>query len=356
MKGKQHKRSRTRGKEREKRAAERVQAQQQPTPAGRRVQELVLVREIIDPAFLAEEPSLAQSRWVQYGYMSALERTELFCRMYLETYRRHYGRFRDYNAAHEKCPVDPELFKNEPSEINSLWRARQYADEIGMRYDMFLEAVMGWATNTKGRKYFPRPNQLYGRKQLELALDQWERQKDIIPRLFAEDWDDRFFQQNPKRTDPPRWQALKMALGRLKRSSIPENVLVSLMGPEDALSEQDVRHMFRDRPELVDKAVDKAMRHDLPPLKVRSGTTFDPYLPPCLGLRHDASAEPCSQCKFALSCEKTRAMTDKLLHVKTGSSDPRADKIRKDAAERQRRKRDKDRAAFDEDSLALRAG
>lgn len=352
MKGKQHKRSRTHVKEREKRATERARAQQEPTPMGRRVQELVLVREIIDPAFLAEEPSLDQSRWVQYGYMSALERTELFCRLYLGTYRRHYGCFRDYNAAHEKCPVDPELFKNEPSEINSLWRARQYADEIGMRYDMFLEAVMGWATNTRGRKYFPRPNQLYSPKQLELALDQWERQKDIIPRLFAEDWDDRFFQQNPKRTDPPRWQALQMELGKLKRSSSPASVLASLMGSQDALSERDARYMFRDRPELVDEAV----RDLWAPWKVRSGTAFDPYVPPCLGLRHDANAEPCSQCKFALLCEKTRAMTDKLLHAKTGSSDPRADKIRKDAAERQRRKRDKDRASFDEDSLALRAG
>lgn len=356
MKGKRHKRSRTRVKERERRAAERVQAQQEPTPARRRVQELVLVREVIDPAFLAEEPSLSQSQWVEYGYMSALERTELFCRMYLEIYRRHYARYRDSITADEQCPVDPELFKNEPSEINSLWRARQIADEIGMRYDMFLSAVMGWATNTRNRKYFPRPNQLYGPKQVELALDKWERQKDIIPRLFAEDWDDRFFQQNPKRTDPPRWQALKMALGRLKRASIPENVLVSMMGPEDALSEQDVRHMFRDRPELVDKAVDKAMRSNSAPLKARSGTTFDPYLPPCLGLRHDASAEPCSQCKFSLSCEKTRAATDKLLHAKTGSSDPHAARKREQARIRQRRKRDKDRASLSEDSLALAAG
>lgn len=352
MKGKLHKRSRTCIKKREKRAAERMQAQQEPTPARRRVQELVLVREVIDPAFLAEEPSLSQSQWVQYGYMSALERTELFCSMYLETYRRHHAKWRDINTADEQCPIDPELFKNEPSEINSLWRARQHADAIGMRYDMFLEAVMGWATNTKGRKHFPRPNQLYGSKQVELALDKWERQKDIIPRLFAEDWDDRFFQQNPKRTDPPRWQALQMELGKLKQSSSPASVLASLMGSKDALSERDARNMFRDRPELVDEAV----RNLGAPWIVRSRTTFDPYLPPCLGLRHDVNADPCRQCKFALSCEKTRAATDTRLHAKTGSSDPRGDKIRKDAAERQRRKRDKDRAALDEDSLLLEAG
>jgi len=351
MKGKQHKRSRTRVREREKRATERVQAQQEPTLARRRVQELVLVREVIDPAFLAEEPSLSQSQWVQYGYMSALERTELFVRMYLEIYRRHYAKYRNYITADEQCPVDPELFKNEPSEINSLWRARQHADAIGMPYDMFLGAVMGWATNTRGRKHFPRPNQLYGAKQVQLATEQWERQKDMVPRLFAEDWDDRFFQQNPKRKDPPRWQALTMALAKLKKSSVPEHVLASLMGTDDALSEQHVRHMFRDRPGLVDDA----MRHVRRPLKVRSRTTFEPYVPPCLGLRHDATAEPCSQCTFSLSCEKTRAMTDGLLHAKTGSSDPRADKKRKDAAERQRRKRDRDRVARAEDSLALDA-
>lgn len=350
MKGKLHKRSGTRIKEREKLAAERVQAQQEPTPARRRVHELVLAREIIDPAFLAEEPSLSQSQWVQYGYMSALERTELFCRMYLETYRRHYERFRDYSTAHEKCPVDPELFKNEPSEINSLWRARQYADEIGMRYDMFLEAVMGWATNTKGRKYFPRPNQLYGRKQLELALDRWERQKDIIPTLFAEDWDDQFFQQNPKR-DPPRMAALALAFHTLKKSTVPEYVLASLMGTMDALSSEHAKYLFRNEPELFNDA----MRHIAPPLKVRASKTFDPYVPPCLGLRHDVNAEPCSQCKFALLCEKTRAMTDKRLHAKTGSSDPRAARKREQDRIRQRRKRDKDRASLSEDSLWLEA-
>jgi len=351
MKGKRHKRSRTRVKEREKRAAEHVQAQQEPTAARRRVQELVLVREVIDPAFLAEEPSLSQSQWVQYGYMSALERTELFCRTYLEIYRRHYARYRDCITADEQFPVDPELFRNEPSEINSLWHARQHADAIGMRYDMFLEAVMGWATNTKGRKHFPRPNQLYGAKQVELALDQWKRQKDIIPRLFAEDWDDRFFQQNTN-FDPPRRQALKMELGMLKRSSSPVSVLASLMGPKDALSERDARNMFRDRPELVDEAV----RGLWAPWKVRTGTTFEPYRPPCLGLRHDVAAAPCSQCTFSLLCEKTRAATDKLLHAKTGSSNPLADKKRELARIRQKRKRDKDQATLVEDSLMLEAG
>lgn len=351
MRAKQHKRSGPRVRARQKLAGERERAQQEATPMRRRVQELVLVREIIDPAFLAAEPSLLQTQWVQYGYMSSLERTELFCRLYLEAYRRDYAKYRDCNRAHERCPVDPELFKNEPGEINSLWHARQLADEIGMRYDMFLSAVMGWATNTTGRKYFPQPNQLYGPRQLELALEKWEREKDIVPRLFAEDWDDRFFQQNPNLKDPPRWRALTMALGKLKKLSSQEDVLASLMGSYDALSEQHARYMFRDRPMLVDNA----MRYVMSPTKVRSGTTFEPYLPPCLGLPHDAAADPCRQCKFSLLCEKTRLATDKLLHAKTGSSDPRADKELSQARDRQRRKRDRDRAALAEHPPVLPA-
>lgn len=350
MKGKRHKWSRTRVKAREELAAERAQAQQEPTPMRRRAQELVLVREVIDPAFLAAEPSLSQTQWVQYGYMSPLERTELFCRLYLEAYRCHYAKYRDSSTAHEKCPIDLELFKNEPGEINSLWRARQVADEIGMRYAMFLGAVMGWATNTKDRKYFPRPNQLYGPKQFDRASEKWKAAQVRVT-LFDDDWDDRFFQADRK-PDPPRAKALRLAIVKLMRSTSPELGLSSLMGFRGALSEKEADFLFRKHPEILRDA----KRRVSPPTKTRVSGTLDPYLPPCLGLPHAAAADPCRQCKFSLLCEKTRAATDKLLHAKTGSSNPLADKKRELARIRQKRKRDKDQATLVEDSLMLEAG
>ena len=335
-------------------AAERRSIFKEPSSDKRRVLELALSRKVITPTSLDRECALAQTRWVAYAYMTPLACTELFCRLYLATYRHHYAQHRNGLSADEQLPVDPELIKNDPDEISSFWHARQMADEIGMPYDMYLNVAMSWATSQRNRKHFPRPNQLYGQQQLDAAKEKWGHEKAIVT-LFDEEWDDRFFKQNPVR-DPPRTKALLMAFAKLKRSGSPALSLANLMGSSDALSEPEANRvatrLFPNQPEMLDDA----KRHLMPPRAIRTTTAFDVYRPPCVGMRQDVTTGPCSQCNLTLFCQKARLVSDKLLQAQTGSSDPIADKKRELARDRQRRKRDKDRAARGEPDPAVATG
>ncbi|MGY0619873.1 hypothetical protein [Lysobacter sp. A378] len=329
--------------ERHKLASERRAIRKEPSAIKRRTRELAIARKVVDSKSLEREPELTPSAWVAYGYLSALERTELFCEAYLDCYRRYYARYKDMSTAEEQQPIARELFNNEPSEINSFWNARQTADDIGMPYDKYLNEVMEWATAQKNRKKFPRPNQLYSASQVTGASDVWNEWHNTVA-LFEEGWDDRFFKQSG-RLDPPRKRALMQAFTRMKKSTNPEIALANLLGRSDALSEEHARRIaitvFPDKPNLMEDA-----KHSVAlPTKIRVATTFEPYLPPCLGMREDVSSGACSQCNFILQCQKARFVSNKLLLTQTGSSDPRKDKKREQDRIRQQRKRERDRDA-----------
>jgi hypothetical protein len=311
-------------------------------PLKRRLQEIAFTREHIDKALLDEEAALNESCWLAYGYMTPLERTELFCLLYLRIFRHYFEKYRNWASAADQNPIDPELFRNDRREITSFWRARQMADEIGMPYETYLNAVMEWATTQKNRKEYPRPNQLYRVEQIEAALNDWERLKPVTP-MFTDEWDDRFFKQNP-RLDPPRRKALLQALTTLKVSPRRDFAFANLIGRWDALSEEDARRlaerMFPDTPHLMEDA----LRYRMEPHKVRTGIEFKPYQPTCLGMRETISGAPCSQCQFMQACKKARAMTDAILQSQAGSVDPVANRKREQNRNRQRRKRERDRA------------
>src|SRR6185437_2107647 len=110
-------------KERQELAAERRRIRKEPSSSKRRVLELALSRRLIDSTFLDKEPDLDKTRWVEYGYMSPLERTELFCSTYVELFRHFHGKYRDCSKAAKQQPIDPDLLTNAPGEIVGLWRA-----------------------------------------------------------------------------------------------------------------------------------------------------------------------------------------------------------------------------------------
>ena len=345
----------TQAQERQRLAAERRKIRQEPSPVRRRALELTMSRKMIASKYLEREPELSASRWVAYGYLSALECTELFCRAYIDCYRHYYEKYRDALTAEEQRPMHAELLLNAPGEITSLWHARQHADELGMPYENYLSAVMEWATSQRSRKEFPRPNQLYRAEQVKAASDRWEKYQGVVA-LFDDSWDDRFFQQNSV-LEPPRRKAIQIALKRAKdRPTSADRTFANLIGTFDALGEHQAEHfatkMFPGKPDLMRDA----RRLAGPPGKVRSVITFEPYLPPCLGMRDDVTSGACSKCAFVPLCQSARVVSTGMLHRQTGSSDPIAATKREQNRLRKRRQRDRDRVALGRDERALDAG
>lgn len=308
------------------------------SPAKRKIGELAIAREVVAAEVLQDEAVLSRTRWVTYAYMSAMACTELFCKLYLDAYRNHYAKVRDYLTAGSRIPVDHELLQNDNRQISSFWRARQRADQLGIPYEVFLEATMAWATNQKDRKQLPAPNQLYSAKALKAAQELWEQTRDTVS-LFSDDWDPRLFVGDEK-TSLARAQAVQLLIRRVSKSKNPEITLASYLG-RGAVDETLARRLFGGCPGLVDEA----LRRLSDPAPESSADSSAPYVPGCFGLTSDSSAAACSGCPLARQCRNLWTLTTAELVHATGDADPLAWLKREQATKRKQRQRARERAA-----------
>jgi len=304
-----------------------------------RLGEIAVLRELVTPKVLQNEAQLMRSSWVAYAYKSALVRTELFCELYLESYRTHYGKVRNFLSAGAQIPINSELFQNDARQINSLWRARQEADRLGMPYEVFLDATIGWAACHKNRKQLLAPNQLYGKEALAAAQKRWAETRETYS-IFTDEWDARLFVGDEK-SGLPRVQAIRLIHRRITTAKHPEIALANYMGRRGAIDETLARRMFHKRPGLVDDALRYLPAPLPPPLRAPAPI----HVPGCFGLQVHARDPACSDCPLVTQCARLwEAATAELKHV-LGSADPQADKKRQQATERKRRQRERERAA-----------
>lgn len=302
-----------------------------------RVAELMLVREIVDFELVDQEPDLAATTWLAYGYMTAYEKTELFCMDYIRQYKLIHAKYLDYHGAEAKQPLDPVLAVNDNREFSSLWKARQHADALGIPYPIFIRAAMDTAVQWNKFNQVPRPNQLLGDKQITAVIEEWERVKDtLVP--FDMDWDARF-RAPEHRTDPPRLAAVQALVKRLR--SRPHSIAFNLaghLGEGGTLSEDEARTFFEG--ETVDEALTLSKGRP-------SGLNgpYPKYMPSCMGMKPTAAPASCSACSFAAGCARVRAKVDELTIKQHGTPDPKAAAKTAGARERQRKSRARKRGA-----------
>ena len=125
--------------------------------------ELRLARECVGLAVMEEERALATSCWIEYGYLRAYQRTELFTQAYESEFRRFYSKYLDQSTAGELLPINPDLAGNTQSEITQLWKGRQHADAIGMPYTMFISEsrrVLDGRVRDKAVSVVPGPSRV----------------------------------------------------------------------------------------------------------------------------------------------------------------------------------------------------
>lgn len=320
------------------RARELRAGRSQPGRWSGLIAELSFAREYLSEETLRDEPGLAQSTWLAYGYMSAVERTELFAREYEAVFRRLHGQYKDHNEAQSMQPVHPELVRNARAEMTSLWKARQCADALGVPYPFFLRVSMEKAI---GRLYVkvPRPNQLCMPWQISAVEAAWEREREIV-QLFADDWDPRFFAPSGRR-DPARAAAVDALVERVM-SKPPGNralTLANFLFRRLAITEVEARAHFGDAD------VDEALTMPSTPTVELPAATQQAFRPHCLGMLSAASPPPCIACVVRAACEKLRAIVDTKFLKGHGTTDPLGARQREMAAERKRRQRCRDREA-----------
>jgi hypothetical protein len=324
-----------------------AEADQNPVTNKRTLEQVRILRDVIDPRVLLNEPELAESRWPQYGYVSATDATQDFAKIYVTAYDYWHKKYID--SYPHPCPVDSDFFNNEPGIMNALYSARQFADSLGIPYVSFIFGMFGRLTDVGRYKRIPTPNHLFpplaprkrkGRKQYKTKAGNLVEHKAIRHAckvkeslrerhpILGHDWDQRFMARNYV-GDPAQERALQALVTHpdisTPRSRLRDRLEKGRISPENA---------FRVFPGLVAQgAIDDASA--MPDISVPDAG-LSPFRPHCLGLiQMQAPAPQCMQCPWIDKCAQLAQWAEREQMAMTGYKN-RADRERQEARIRQR--------------------
>jgi hypothetical protein len=128
-----------------------------------------------------KERNLYRQKWFDYRFISPTDATARFYILYQEVYRWKYRININAPDAEKKTGVSKQ---HAWSAMTSFWRARQFADELGVTYDVFLDAAFQVCVR-RGWSRLPHINQLYGNKNRDAIAN-------AVRTLWAEEIDSRF--------------------------------------------------------------------------------------------------------------------------------------------------------------------
>lgn len=136
-------------------------------------------RELLD-----SEPLWMRTKWFDYRFESPQHSTYRFAHAYALAYKETFKRvYDDEKGDHVKGFKGKDIFAPEQKNATlprSMWRARQYADGLGMPYIEFCRAGLHWAVQ-RNRRFLPRPAHLCNFNLLTAINTTWqERQTGIL--------------------------------------------------------------------------------------------------------------------------------------------------------------------------------
>lgn len=303
------------------------------------IEEVAFARTFVNLQLAKPEQDCCDSAWFSYRYMSAFERTERFAGSYERAFRDVFARYKDSLAAESTKPVEGFMYESEDV-LTSLWVARQAVDELGIPYDFYLRTGFDHALQVRRYGHIPRPNQLLQPWLIKAVVAEWERQGLELSRLFDEDWDRRFFQHGRK--DPARDAAISELVGRINSKPQSARALtvhsyvsrLGIMSLAEALDYFGVEIV--DEVEAMGVSTSKATNAPSPRLN---------FIPGCLGLTPSDASARCQVCPVASLCWTVYGKSGELLIERVGSLDPKLDRQRTLARNRQQRHRAKKQEA-----------
>ena len=106
---------------------------------------------------LVPERQLDDAKWFDYRFMTPWKATELFQQSYQKIYHQKFQRGVKTDVVENAATVKP-LREIARADLTSFWKARQFADRLGVPYDIFLIAAFN-ALLSDSRPRKPRINQ-----------------------------------------------------------------------------------------------------------------------------------------------------------------------------------------------------
>lgn len=132
----------------------------------------------IDPEVLVVESECYALKWFDYKHLHPAQATQYFGRVFNKVRAEIHGREIDDGEARwmtrhaHSFRLDTQSSRN----IKAFWRARQVADLIGMKYEIFCRAAINYLRNQKSWNRMPSPSQLYSKDVTQACVVAWEHE------------------------------------------------------------------------------------------------------------------------------------------------------------------------------------
>ena len=285
------------------------------------VRDCLAVASKLDRADLALERQLHGSKWFDYRFVTPKQATLIFKAAYQKVYREKYADNIDTEEAEGVTGIDTSDFAG-TKQPTAFWRARQFADALGVPYDIFCEAAFG--NLLRSWKRIPYINQLYGKKNEQRIAravydywTEWRTTRLMCSRLPQ--YREESFRNLPAQIEHRNWviQEIKNnRTGALAQACdffriLPIDEAVATFG-QDWL-DRTREGYFSEPPDPVVSVPDNE------------------FLPSCHSIpgAYEETAVECKACPVRSSClAGVTAVRDKLMASHGGSDDPKADRRR----------------------------
>ena len=297
--------------------------------------ELLISRSIIPAERFLEEPELMGLTFVPYRYQSPWRRTENFAKVFDQVFREYEDR---YFGKSIPAPSRDALSLWPDSDIIALWRARQYADSLGVPYSFYIRTAFEYRFRT-GYRRCPKPGQLWhGGKIIEYINGEFKTQggssasreynpASLDPMFFAENYrDDRIQRAAHKDLS-------------LKAKMFPDFFKLStILKSSRIITDRAARQQFGDP--AVDRVQDY-IPYGVRELSVPLTESQRPMLG-CFGM-HEPTATDCPTCPVRVECQALQAKVDANILAEYGSTDPVKAAATNAATLRKQRQRERER-------------
>lgn len=312
----------------------------------RRFADSLIAAKHISSDLLSLERSLATTKWFDYRFLTPMAATQRFADIFREQYRNKYAQYFDLTESEYKRGIGADnVFENEAQIFTSLWKARQHADQLGMPYEHFISFTINHLMD-RGYRQLPAVSQLYSEHALATAEEKWNEYKASIPLLPARD--PRYLSEHYKGTPAQNsYITLQVSVAKSK-PSILDLLLAGLCFDRKTLPIDIAVAEFG--VETVNKAKAYAGLSE-PGNNYSSDIDITDLRPSCHSVpaAYSAKSAECALCEEREQCQEAVHNVEMTLIKIAGNSDPVRERKKKQAADRQRRRREKLRALKQDD-------
>jgi len=314
--------------------------------ARTRVLNLIETTSLVSGADLKKESVLLLSKWPDYSFLSPWEATIHFGKIYQNEFRRNIATHVDIELSKNSKGIDLSKLSSSPGLLTSLWRARQKADKLGMKYESYISLCFEFAMNRK-RKNLPQPNQLHYSQKSEYAwrnfvLPKWDEylvegiiRPEGLPQYRLE-----YYRQLPAQE---RYRQL--VIQRCCRDTRPLKSHINRYSIElnhlPMESFKDCRSAAAYEAAIQSIDVDQKLGLTIP--QPCPTISQDQLWQSCFGIHaaRNKAAEPCRECPQQSNCERVAEHILLKVRKQTGSDDPILAKRREQTRNRVKRLRDR---------------